>query len=172
MPERIDGGLSLAALGGVVLLVSLFLTWYEPSRDAWTVFEINDLILAALALVVLASLGFSLVGSSEVGSALGGSIPYAGIGALIIVAATLIQSPPAAAHGTPQIGAWLALAGSITMTLGGLLLRSRVSVLITLRRREWDKTSDTRPNERDHAGLGYEEEEATETQRLPDEERP
>src|SRR5262249_32614957 len=125
MPERIDGGLALAALGGLVLLVSLFLTWYEPSRDAWTVFELNDLILAALALVAIASFGLSLAGSSGLGSALGGSIPYAGIGALIIVAATLIQSPPAAAHGTPQVGAWLALAGAVAMTVGGLLLRSR-----------------------------------------------
>ena len=53
MPERINGGFALAAIGAVVLFVSLFLNWFEPGLDAWTVFEIEDLLLAALALFTL-----------------------------------------------------------------------------------------------------------------------
>ncbi len=131
----------LAALGALALLVSLFLSWYEPGRDAWTVFEINDLVLAALGLLVLATSVLGLIGSSRPSYAPEASIPYAGLGALIIVVATLIQAPPSAAHGSPQLGAWLALGAAVAMTLGGLLLKARISVVITLRPRDRNDTS-------------------------------
>lgn len=134
MPERINGGLALAGLGAVVLIVSLFLDWFEPSRSAWTVFELNDLVLAALALFTLASAVAGLTGSSRSLPYLPeGSIPYAGLGALIIVVATLIQPPPTAIHSSPKVGAWLGLAAAVLITAGGVLLRARISVVVTLR---------------------------------------
>ena len=48
MPERINGGQALVAVGAIVLIVSLFLSWYEPGRTAWTVFEVWDVVLAAI----------------------------------------------------------------------------------------------------------------------------
>ena len=39
MRERFDAGTGLVALGAVLLLVSLFVDWYDPSGDAWAVFE-------------------------------------------------------------------------------------------------------------------------------------
>src|SRR5215211_7340716 len=141
MPTRINGGSVLAGLGGLLLLVSLFLDWFEPSRTAWTVFEINDLALAALAALTLYAAGRSLrsaAGTRTVPTE--GSIVYAGIGALIIVAATLIQHPPAALHSSPQIGAWLALLGAVMITVGGLLVRGRLSIVVTLRPRERTST--------------------------------
>src|SRR5919198_999056 len=134
MPERINGGLALAALGAVVLIVSLFLDWFEPSRSAWTVFEINDLVLAALALFTLGSATAGIIGSARSFSYLPeGSIPYAGAGALIIVVAALIQHPPTALHSSPKLGAWLAFVGALLVTAGGVLLRARISVVVTLR---------------------------------------
>ena len=51
--RRIDAGPLLALLGGLVLLVSLFLDFYEPTFTAWEVFELLDLVLAALAVAVV-----------------------------------------------------------------------------------------------------------------------
>jgi hypothetical protein len=144
MPERINGGLALAAIGAIVLFVSLFLDWFEPSRTAWTVFEINDLVLAALALLTIAIAASSIFAPTRAAYAPEGTIPWAGVGALIIVVATLIQHPPTALHDSPQTGAWLALAGAALITVGGLLLRARVSIVVTLRPRPPERTSSVR----------------------------
>jgi hypothetical protein len=134
VPERINGGQALAGLGGALLFVSLFLDWFSPGGgfrgvSAWTVFEVNDLILAALALFVLAialnpllRLGLQLPLSS---------LPWVGLGALIIVAASLIQKPPAATHASIEVGAWLGLAGALLMVVGGVLSTARVSLVIS-----------------------------------------
>jgi hypothetical protein len=177
MTERINAGSVLATLGALVLLVSLFLTWYEPGRDAWTVFELNDLVLAALGLLVLASSVPGLFGSRSLRYPREASVPYAGVGALIIVVATLIQAPPSAAHDSPQLGAWLALGAAVAITLGGLLLRSRVSVVVTFRAHDRERASTdrvaSRPEYPDENYLDedYPEEEPTETRPLADEER-
>ena len=49
MTRRIEAGPVLVGLGALVLLVSLFLDWYEPDVTAWEAFEVLDLLLAALA---------------------------------------------------------------------------------------------------------------------------
>jgi hypothetical protein len=152
MPERINGGLALAGLGAVVLIVSLFLDWFEPSRSAWTVFELNDLVLAALALFTLACAAAGMAGSPRSLSYLPeGSIPYAGVGALIIVVATLIQHPPTALHSAPKVGAWLALAGALLVTAGGVLVRARISVVVTLRSPERRRKPTVRVTNRPEA---------------------
>ncbi|MEA2356409.1 MAG: hypothetical protein QOD61_2538, partial [Solirubrobacteraceae bacterium] len=49
---RPDTGGLVAAVGGLLLLVSLFLDWYTLATftvTAWTAFEVWDLVLAALA---------------------------------------------------------------------------------------------------------------------------
>src|SRR5436190_20720142 len=110
MPQRMNGGLVVAAIGAVILIVSLFLDWFAPARSAWTVFELNDLLLAGLGLLVLAVAATDLTGRSEAGRYLPeGSVLYAGIGALVIVAASLIQPPPTGVHSAREVGAWLAL---------------------------------------------------------------
>lgn len=171
MPERINGGLVLATLGALALLVSLFLTWYDPGRDAWTVFELNDLVLALIGLLVLASSVPGLIGSTAFRYASDASIPYAGVGALIIVIATLIQAPPSLTDGSPQFGAWLALGAAVAITLGGLLVRARVSVVITTRPRDRDRTSPAPVAQDVYPEEDYADEEPTETRPLADEER-
>jgi hypothetical protein len=133
MPERFDGGVALAAIGAVLLFVSLFLDWFEPGRSAWTVFELNDLVLAALALATLFVAALTLFAQDPRPHLPTGSIPYAGAGAMIIVAGTLIQHPPSALHSSPQVGAWLALVGAATIVAGGILQRARISIVVTRR---------------------------------------
>jgi hypothetical protein len=134
MPERINGGLVLAAIGAVLLIVSLFLNWFEPARDAWTVFELNDLVLAGLGLLVLGVAVADLLARPEPQRYFPeGSVVWAGVGALIIVVAALIQPPPAALHSSREIGAWLGLGGALLILAGGILMRARISLVIALR---------------------------------------
>jgi hypothetical protein len=133
MPERLDGGLALAAIGAALLFVSLFLDWFEPGRTAWTVFELNDLVLAALALSTLLIAAVSLLARASPSHVPTESIPYVGAGALIIVVGTLIQHPPSALHNSPEVGAWLAFAGAAMIGVGGVLQRARISIVVTSR---------------------------------------
>ena len=134
MPHRMNGGLAVAAIGAVILIVSLFLDWFSPGRSAWTVFELNDLILAGLGLLVLSVMAEDLGAGQRTDRYLPeGGVVYAGIGALIIVAASLIQPPPGALHSSREVGAWLALLGSVLITAGGILMRMRISLVIMLR---------------------------------------
>lgn len=147
MPERVNGGLALSAVGALALLVSLFLNWYEPSRSAWTVFELNDLVLAALSLLVVGITVADLATRGDERYVPEGSILYAGIGALIIIVANLIQPPPAALHDSIEVGAWIGLVGAILMVAGGILLRARIAVVITMRSRETTETHAVRSDE-------------------------
>jgi hypothetical protein len=131
MPQRFDGGVALAAIGAMLLFVSLFLDWFEPGGTAWTVFELNDLVLAALALSTLLIAALTLL--ADVPQPPTGSIPYAGAGAMIIVAGTLIQHPPSALHSSPQVGAWLALVAAAMIVAGGILRCARISIVVTRR---------------------------------------
>src|SRR5436190_2396897 len=134
MPQRMNGGLAVAAIGAVLLIVSLFLDWFAPARDAWTVFELNDLILAGIALLVLEVAVADLLARPEAQRYVPeGSVVYAGVGALIIVGATLIQPPPGAIHSSREIGAWLGLAAAALITAGGFAIRARVSLVIALK---------------------------------------
>jgi hypothetical protein len=132
MARRLNAGEILSALGATLLLVSLFVDWYEPGLSSWTVFELIDITLAAIAVGTLVS---------TVGDWLGRPVSVAGertlaflaAGALIIVAASLIDPPPAALESTPEAGGWLALAGTIVMLAGALLRDVRLSIVIAPR---------------------------------------
>jgi hypothetical protein len=133
MPRRIDGGAIAAALGALLLFVSLFLDWFEPDLSAWTVFEALDMVLAALALatfilVVPKALGRPVAGGSPDSLLLG-----VGAAAFVIVGIQLLNHPPAAIGLDEEVGAWLALAGSVLMLAGGVLSRSRITLSVTVR---------------------------------------
>ena len=57
--HHISLGPLVAGVGGLMLLVSLFLDWYERVTG-WTVFELADLLLAGLALWALFGLAGAL----------------------------------------------------------------------------------------------------------------
>jgi hypothetical protein len=125
---RIEASAALAAAGGVALLVSLFLTWYDPDLTAWTAFEVLDLVLAAIAIASL------VAAASEVG--FGAAIParwlpaLGGV-ALVVVVAALINHPPLALGHPPRAGIWLAFGASLLILTGGLLRVARISLAVT-----------------------------------------
>jgi hypothetical protein len=184
MPQRVNGGQLLVAVGAVALLVSLSLDWYQPGVDAWSVFEIVDLLLAAIA--VAAIVGVISVALPGLGLPLPlPSVPLVlGLAAFILVAAALINQPPAVADRDPDTGAWIALAASGLMALGALLSVARVSLDITVAPRERraeraEAFVDEEPAFEDEPGYGEPEPpdeglavEPTPTESIPTEEHP
>jgi hypothetical protein len=139
MPERVNGGQALVVVGAVALIVSLFLDWFEPGLTAWTVFEIVDLLLAALALAALViAIGAAIGPEGSLAAVSPRWLPAIGIAALAIVVEALINHPPAAIGKATETGAWIALGGAGALTVGGVLSAARVSLVITLRPRERD----------------------------------
>jgi hypothetical protein len=131
---RVPIGPLIGLVGAVLLLVSLFLDWWE-GLTAFTVFEALDLVLALLALGAILSLAGALgAGLPE------GTLPRRelalplGLAALVIVGSQLLNKPPLVV-GTergPEIGLWLALGGSVLMLAGGLLSAMRISLALDL----------------------------------------
>ncbi|MGI8800981.1 MAG: hypothetical protein ACR2KV_02250, partial [Solirubrobacteraceae bacterium] len=128
--RRFETGSLVAALGAVLLLVSLFLEWFQPDLTAWDAFEVWDLVLAGLALAVLA------IAAGELGWWRGPQPPVeivvAGVGAVIVVACALINHPPAAIGRSVKDGAWLGLAGAVLMAAGGVMARVGVSFSLSV----------------------------------------
>jgi hypothetical protein len=129
--RRIPVGPLAGLAGAVLLLVSLFVDWWEGTT-AFTAFEVLDLMLVALVVaevVVLAGLlGARLPGLEPApGLALA-----AGLAALVIVVSQLLNDPPAIAGtglGTAA-GIWIGLAGSLLMLAGGGLVAARIAVAV------------------------------------------
>lgn len=136
--RRISIGPLVGILGAVLLLVSLFLDWYEDI-SGFTVFEVLDLLLAALALAAIVALANALGARLKGAGALDGrtALPIAAL-AFLIVVSQLLNDPPAVAGGDrdPDIGIWLALAGSLLLLAGALLSVARISLALDLERRE------------------------------------
>jgi hypothetical protein len=127
--ERFDVGTGLVALGAVLLLVSLFVDWFDPSGDAWAVFELTDLVLVGCAICGLVAIVPRYAG-------LGRAIPVIAYAALAIVAVQLIDPPPAARGDTLEAGAWLALAATALMAAGATMSAASISVTVDVRGRE------------------------------------
>jgi hypothetical protein len=125
----------VAAIGAVLLIVSLFLDWYE-GLTAFTVFEFLDLLLVALALVTLAALA-SVLGALR--TPVQPSLPLiAGVLAVLVVLSQVVNDPPAVAgpDGRDQdIGIWLALAGASLMVVGAVLSTARIAIAVEPRQR-------------------------------------
>ena len=129
MTRRIDAGAAVAAAGALLLLVSLFLDWYGDERQgysAWTLFEVIDLALAAIALLARST----FLSRSEIESRLPQApLLLLGGAAVVLTASQLIDAPPAVAQSEfdPETGAWLALAGSALVLAGAFMSIARVS---------------------------------------------
>lgn len=125
-PSSAPAGAVLAVFGAVLLLASLFLTWYDPDLSGWTAFEVLDLVLAGCAVFAfteaLRDLGAGLPGpDSTVGAWLPGAL------GVVIVLTQLVNEPPAAIGATAGPGLWLALAASLLLLLAGLAGRVQVT---------------------------------------------
>lgn len=133
MTRRFEVGPMLVALGAVVLLVSLFLEWYGP-LTAWEAFEVVEVLLAALsvaALLVAAGLLMPDVAVLE-----RRWLPAIVVAVAVLVAAELVDPPPAAAEDTLEEGAWLAFGAALVMLGGAVLTFGRVSLAVAVEGRE------------------------------------
>jgi hypothetical protein len=122
----------IAAIGGILLIVSLGLDWYGDF-SAFTVFEVWDLVLVVLALVTLAALAVAL-GLLRTPLRPGTGLAV-GAAALIIVLTQLINHPPAGVDLDEGTGLWLGLAGSALMLLGAVLSTARIAISVEPRGR-------------------------------------
>src|SRR5919204_2533829 len=118
----------LAALGGLLLFVSLFMHWYQPALSAWTVFEVWDLVLAVLAIAAVWVAVVNVFWEAPLADRV---LPVLGGGAFLIVVSQIVNQPPAAQGAHPEIGAWLALLGSALMAAAGVLDAANVSLSVT-----------------------------------------
>jgi hypothetical protein len=129
----------VAAVGAVLLIVSLFLDWYE-GLTGFTVFEFIDLLLVLLALATIASLagGMGLLKPAP--------SPTVSLGValftILVVLTQIINDPPAVIGpgGREQdIGIWLGLSGSALMVAGAVLGYASISLAFEPRSRESDR---------------------------------
>jgi hypothetical protein len=143
VPRKIDAGEVLAAVGGALVFVALFLSWFD-GLGGWEAFEALDLVIAALAIAAVAAGVSSVTGGALSARAL----PWLGLLLVVIVAVQLIEPPPGALHlefqsidgdarffaSDPdrETGAWLALAGSALVLLGGILRLASISVTVSV----------------------------------------
>ena len=119
--RRLRAGEWITAACGVALLVSLFLPWYEaPRLTGWEALAALDLVLALVALCALALL--LLTAGQRVPAvpiAFSVLVTYAGMAAVILVAARALSLPDGA-QGR-EWGLWLALAAALGIVAGGLV---------------------------------------------------
>jgi hypothetical protein len=109
----------LALVGGLLLVVSLFVSWYDPGVDAWTAFEVLDLVLAAAG-AYGAFLGAGVLTGDR--WPLPGRAPLLVGGATFVLVVLEILQPPPTVHGADlRTGAWLGLVASAMLLAAGWL---------------------------------------------------
>jgi hypothetical protein len=133
MTRRFELGPILVALGAIGLLVSLFMHWYG-ALTAWEAFEVVEVLLAVLAVTALAIAIGLLVPDLEYVERRW--LPMIVLGVAVLVAAELVNPPPAAGEATLEAGAWLAFGAAIVMLAGAVLSFGRVSLAVAVEGRE------------------------------------
>jgi hypothetical protein len=121
-------GEGLAWLGGLVLALSSFMSWYTVSTEditvsvtGWHTGVLGKLVffvgLAVIALLVLRATGFELPPSIPLGMVI------AGLGALgtVIVLVRLISIPDDFVGAGRSIGLWISLLAALLLIAAGLL---------------------------------------------------
>jgi hypothetical protein len=133
MTRRIEAGPVLVGLGALLLLVSVFLEWYEPNVTAWEAFEVLDLLIVVLALAaIVAAVGTIRPDAAVIERR---QLPLI-VAALVVIVASQILDPPPGVDGDPQTGAWIALGAVLGMAVGAVLTLGRVSFALTVEGRD------------------------------------
>ena len=119
--RRLRAGEWATAVGGGALVVALFLPWYAEGAvdpSGWEAFAVLDLILALVGLAALALLVVTAAqGAPAVPIAMDSLVTLAGLVAVVLVLFRTANLP-GDADGR-EAGLWLALAGSLAVTVGG-----------------------------------------------------
>jgi hypothetical protein len=111
-----DNAPLIAAGGGLLLFISLFIDWFEGT-SAFKLFDIVDVLLALLALIAIA-VGVMLAtnNAANLPSSPSGIVTTAGLVAFSIVATFVLEGDD---H---KFGVFLGLIGTIAMIVGGMQL--------------------------------------------------
>jgi hypothetical protein len=133
MTRRFEAGPILIAIGAIVLVVSLFLDWYG-SLTAWDAFEVVEVLLAVLGATALVIAIGELLPDVEVGDRRW--LPAIVLGVAVLVAAEIINPPPAAGGQDPASGAWIAFGAAIVMFIGTVLTFGRVRFAVSVEGRQ------------------------------------
>jgi hypothetical protein len=146
LTRRFDIGPFVLALAALVLLVSLFLPWVDYGRaiegiangagandaNAWQLFEITDLLLAALAIAaVVAAVGLIVPTVDLIDRRW---VPWIVGAALVIVVNQIIALDSTV--GDRGTGAWLAFGATVVMALGALLSLTKVHFAVAVEGRD------------------------------------
>jgi hypothetical protein len=133
MSRRFEVGPILVAIGALVLLVSLFLDWYG-SLTAWEAFEVVEVLLGSLAVVAFVIAFGQLMPDLEYVERR--RLPAVVLAVAVLVAAEIINPPPAAGGQDPASGAWIAFGAAVVMLAGAVLTFGRVSFAVSVEGRE------------------------------------
>jgi hypothetical protein len=132
--SRLTTGDMIAGVGGIVLLISLFLPWYGVSidvanvsvSDSGTGWETLDFIDIVLFLVSVAAIGVVAArAAGQLPVEVSGAVVLLGLGglAVLLVLYRIIDIPaddvPAEVDLSRKIGIFIALAGSAAIAYGG-----------------------------------------------------
>jgi hypothetical protein len=132
MTRRFELGPILVAAAALLLIVSLFLDWYG-GLTAWDAFEVVDMLLAALALAALAAALSAVFPELPADRRW---LPWLVGAAVVVVAVSLINQPPAATGRAIHTGAWVAFGATLGMVAGAILSLSRISFSVAVEGRE------------------------------------
>jgi hypothetical protein len=121
--RRLRAGEILLAVSGLVLLVSLFLPWYDTGRTdltGWEALGVVDVLLALVALSAISVLVATTVMRVAAGPiSLDALVTLVGlIGLVLVLFRVLFLPDEATGRGA---GLWLALAGVLGMVAGATL---------------------------------------------------
>lgn len=115
--RRLRAGEWLALAGAVLLVVSLFTTWYDDVSG----FEALSVIDVLLVLVAAVAVALAILQATQTGPALavafGVLTVTTGVVGVLLVLFRLIDAP--GELGGPATGAWLGLVGAVALTAGG-----------------------------------------------------
>jgi len=133
MMRRFEVGPILVGLGAILLLVSLFLDWYG-GLTAWDAFEVVEVMLATLAVTAIV-IAVGLL-APDVEYVERRWLPAVVLGVVLLVAAEVVNPPPAAGEQDPATGAWIAVGSALVMLAGAVLTFGRVSLAVSVEGRD------------------------------------
>ncbi|HEY6779623.1 MAG TPA: hypothetical protein VI111_01645 [Thermoleophilaceae bacterium] len=161
----------LAGLGGLVLMVSLFLDWWSrpgdlPGISAFDAYELLDLVLLGLAITIVVSLAGGLGLIRPAVNPLASLL--VSVLTVVLVASQIVNDPPAiAGQAGHAFGIWLALIGALLMTFGSVLAYAHISLAVDVKPRSDEAEPQRSPGRpaaddaRIHAGTGVDDEAPT-----------
>ena len=166
MSRRFEVGPILVAVGAVMLVVSLFLDWYG-SLTAWEAFEVVEVLLGSLAVAAFVIAVGQLIPDLEYIERR--RLPVVVLAIAVLVAAEIIDPPPAAGDQAPASGAWIAFGAALVMFAGAVLTFGRVRFAVSVEgreeRRERVAVVDNRQDTTETAAVSPDGEETTKRKR-------